>query len=235
MGMRQRTTPLVLGFLSVLTLVSIAICPASAQSVYVAGAVGADMLFVSNEEAFGFIPSRGSGEAISGAARLGVLVEERWGIELEVSRAAQIRDTSTPGGPFPLASAFPVFLPEIDLHTRITTISTTASIRQQVADRTALVYLGGIVFHRVDSRFEYDARRGPPIFADLGFGESLTSIGLVLPSIRTDSVQYGVGPVVGFEAHIGYGDHLTIVPGVRMHGFPEAWLLRPAVGVGWRF
>ena len=48
-------------------------------------------------------------------------------------------------------------------------------------------------------------------------------------------VDYGAGPMVGFEAHIGYGEHFTIIPGVRMHGLPASWLLRPSVGAGWAF
>jgi hypothetical protein len=226
---------LILGF------VCASAAPAAAQAVYVAGSVGADMLFVSGADSFGVSTATGGGEAISGAARLGVVRDERWGIELEVSRAAEIEEASSTGGilPLALASTFPIFLPEIDVRTRTTTISTTASIRQQVADRTALVYLGGIVFHRIDTQFEYRARRGQPNLADFVLGQlpvgSTVASSSFAPSLRTESVQYGVGPVVGFEAHIGYGEHLTIVPGVRMHGLPNSWLLRPAVGVGWRF
>jgi hypothetical protein len=216
-----------------LSFICIAAGPAAAQSLYVAGAVGAEMLVVSDQDFFGLSPATGGGQSISGAARLGVVMNERWGIELELSRAGEIRDTSRPGGAIPLGEEFPLFLPEIDLHTRITTISTTASIRQQVADRVALAYLGGVVFHRTDDRADYRARRGPPIFADLGFTDAVGSFGF--PSARVESVRYGAGPVVGFEAHIGYGEHLTIVPSLRLHGLPGSWLLRPAVAVGWNF
>src|SRR5687768_974981 len=105
---------------SVLALVSLAVCPASAQSVYVAGALGADIWLDSGQESFGFSAPTGGGEALSGAARLGTVLNDRFGIELEVSRAGETRNTSRSGGPLPLgrvdarstalAGALPFFL-----------------------------------------------------------------------------------------------------------------------------
>ena len=213
------------------TFLCLVTCPAAAQSVYVAGAVGADISLVSGQESLGIVGPTGGGESLSGAARIGVDLAQRFGVELEVSRAAEQHEVSQPGIN-PLAALFPSFLPEINSRTRITTISATASIRQQVSDNVALAYLGGVVFHRTDSRIEYRGLRGLPVFADFS---DLASLGLVLPSARFDGVGYGAGPVVGFEAHIGYGEHFTIIPGVRMHGLPQSWLLRPSVAAGWRF
>jgi hypothetical protein len=217
---------------------------AAAQSIYAAGAVGADISLVSGQESFGIPSTTGGGEALSGAARVGVVLDGRFGVEFELSRAAELRDESRPGIN-PLAALFPIFVPEIETRTRITTISTTASIRQQVSDRIALAYLGGIVFHRTDSRLDYRAIRGIPVAgATVGLDrvtfttgglEPIFPVGLSLPSFNVDGVRYGVGPVVGMEAHIGYGDHITIIPGVRMHGLPATWLIRPSVGVGWTF
>jgi hypothetical protein len=77
------------------------------------------------------------------------------------------------------------------------------------------------------------------VFGESGYTISslydILPVGIALPSSRIESVQYGSGPVVGFEAHIGYGEHFTIIPGVRMHGLPNAWLVRPSVGAGWTF
>jgi len=220
--------------------------PAAAQSVYVAGALAADISLASGQESFGFSMPMGGGEALSGAARLGTVLNDRFGIELEVSRAGETRNMSRSGGPLPLGGALPIFLPQIESSTRITTVSTTASIRQQVADTVALVYLGGIVFHRTDSRVDYRGLRALPAlggstlggsftFGDFAFFDGVTPVGVVLPSTRIESVQYGAGPVVGFEAHIGYGEHFLIVPGIRMHSLPASWLLRPSVAAGWRF
>ncbi len=145
----------------VFTLVSVATRPASAQSFYVAGALGADITLASGQESGDFGVPTGGGEALSGAARLGVVLEPRWGIEFEVSRAGEIRETSRTGPvPLPLGIARPTFLPEIESRRRVTTVSATASIRQQVSDNVALAYLGGVVFHRTDTRVEYGGLRG---------------------------------------------------------------------------
>jgi hypothetical protein len=231
--------------LVVLAVVCVFSHSAAAQSVYVAGTVGADISLASGQESFGFSMPMGGGEALSGAARLGTVLNDRFGVELEVSRAGETRNMSRSGGPLPLAGALPIFLPQIESRTRITTVSTTASIRQQVADTVALVYLGGIVFHRTDSRVDYRGLRALPALGGSTFGggftfgdfafDGVTPVGVVLPSTRVESVQYGAGPVVGFEAHIGYGQHFTIIPGVRMHSLPGSWLVRPSVGAGWSF
>lgn len=250
MGMRQRAASVVVRSFSVLAFVSIAICPASAQSVYVAGALGADIVFASGQESIGISFPAGGGESLSGAARLGVLLEPRWGIELEVSRAGEIKETSS-NGPSPLAGgiARPIFLPEIEFRRRVTTVSATASIRQQVSDNVALAYLGGVVFHRTDSRVDYGGLRGfdvrslSSVSGSLNVfppGEPISPVGLALPSLflpssRIETVQYGAGPVVGFEAHIGYGTHFLIIPGIRMHGLPASWLVRPSIAAGWSF
>ena len=228
-----------------LAFVCIATSPVSAQTVYVAGAVGADISLASGQESFGFSTPMGGGEALSGAARLGTVLNDRFGVELEVSRAGETRNMSRSGGPRPLAGALPIFLPQIESRTRITTVSTTASIRQQAGDTVALVYLGGIVFHRTDSRVDYRGLRALPAlggstlgpgfaFGDFAF-DGVTPVGVVLPSTRVESVRYGAGPVVGFEAHLGYGEHFLIVPSIRMHSLPASWLLRPGIAAGWKF
>ena len=251
--MRQSAATLALRLLTALAFVAIGIRPASAQSVYVAGALGADITLASGQESIGLSVPMGGGEALSGAARLGVLLEPRWGIELEVSRAGEIRETSRTGPvPLPLGIGRPAFLPEIEFRRRVTTVSATASIRQQVSDNVALAYLGGVVFHRTDTRVEYGNLRGftttsgvsaigsfsftPPPPA----GEPISPIGIVLPSLflpslRIQGVEYGAGPVVGFEAHIGYGEHFLIVPSIRLHSLPASWLLRPGIAAGWTF
>jgi hypothetical protein len=215
---------------------------AAAQSIYVAGGVGADIVLASGQESIGLAGPTAAGESLSGAARLGTMLNDRFGVELEVSRAAEHRDSSSPGIN-PLAALFPLFVPQVDSRTQLTTVSATASIRQQVSDNVALAYLGGIVFHRTDSRVEYRGLRALPASGGLGASgsfipvgaEIISPVGLVLPFSRIETVRYGAGPVVGFEAHIGVGEHFTVIPGVRMHGLPASWLVRPAVAAGWRF
>jgi hypothetical protein len=238
--------------LAVAILICFAAGPATAQSVYVAGALGADITLASGQESIGLSVPTGGGEALSGAARLGVLLEPRWGIELEVSRAGEIRETSRTGPvPLPLGIARPAFLPEIEFRRRVTTVSATASIRQQVSDNVALAYLGGVVFHRTDTQVEYGGLRGYTATSGVSAigsfsfipppgSEPISPVGLALPSLflpssRIETVVYGAGPVVGFEAHIGYGTHFLIIPGLRMHGLPATWLVRPSIAAGWSF
>src|SRR5688572_4835565 len=157
-------------FLLALGVICVFSHSAAAQSIYVAGALGADISLASGQESFGFSVPMGGGEALSGAARLGTVLNDRFGVELEVSRAGEIGNMSRSGGPLPLAGALPIFLPQIESRTRITTVSTTASIRQQVADTVALVYLGGVVFHRTDSRIDYRGLRALPALGGVGGG-----------------------------------------------------------------
>jgi hypothetical protein len=94
-------------FLFVLAVICLFTNTASAQSVYVAGAIGADISFVNGQESIQFALPTGGGEAFSGAARLGVLLDQRWGIELEVGRAGEVRKRSGLGiGPLPLGPQF---------------------------------------------------------------------------------------------------------------------------------
>ena len=223
---------------SAVVLSTLGICggPATAQSIYVAGSVGADILLVSGQESAGVPLSNGGGEAVSGAARLGVLLDDRFGVELEAGRGAEMRHGSRLRGPQPLAGALSLFVPEIAFSTRVTTVSTTASVRQQVADTVALVYLGGVVFHRIDSRTEFGGFPILPLLGELGaLGLSIPPARLTIAPSRVDSVEYGAGPVAGFETHIGVGEHFRIMPGVRLHGLPSSWLLRPSVAAGWEF
>jgi hypothetical protein len=212
---------------------------AAEQQMYVAGAAGADISLASHQDSNGLTFPTGSGEALSGAARLGVLLEPRWGIELEVSRAAEVRETSQPDTAYGFVGARRVVAPETEQRTRVTTVSATASIRQLVSDTVALAYSGGIVFHRTDRQVDYRFIRGSIGSTSVVFGESGYSIegiySLVPVPTRIETVQYGAGPVVGFEAHIGYGEYFAIIPGVRMHSLPASWLLRPSVAAGWRF
>jgi len=50
-----------------------------------------------------------------------------------------------------------------------------------------------------------------------------------------NSVVYSARPMAGFEARIGLTDHVQLVPGVRMHGIQGGWLIRPSVGLSWKF
>ena len=110
-------------FLLVLAVFLFVIRPVAAQSIYAAGSLGADIVFASGQESNGFTFPTGGGESISGAARVGVLLEPRWGIELEVSRAGEIRETFQPNIAYGFVGARPAVAPETEHRTRMTTVS----------------------------------------------------------------------------------------------------------------
>jgi hypothetical protein len=57
---------------------------------------------------------------------------------------------------------------------------------------------------------------------------------LVLPG-EYEAVVYDLGPLVGLDAHVAVGEHLRLVPSVRMHTTEGVWTVRYAAGVGWVF
>lgn len=227
--------------------------PAWAQSPYVAGAIGAEIVRSTSVESAGSTFGSGNGESWSGAIRVGTLLAPRFGVELEFLRpgaiegdgdgpvyiAADIQravvgrlvaDGLAADGLFADAAIFPPIFPIISQQTRIsaTTVSTLAFARQAVGGRADLVYLGGLGFSRVVHEIEF------------GIPRALLAAGRpILPLYRTRTTQYGVGPIVGAEARIGMTEHARLVAGVRLHALGQSlvngWLVRPSVGLAWTF
>jgi hypothetical protein len=205
---------------------------AFAQSTYVAGAIGAEMLRATTVSAAGVEFDTGSGESFFGALRVGTFLVPRFGVELEFLRPGEIENDrdgrlylaardGIPVDPLVgrLGDSGSASLPIIAMRTtvRTTTISALATARQSVG-RVDLVYLGGIGFSRVVQAVELGIPRG---------------------SFETGTTQHAVGPVVGTEARIGMTEHAWLVTGVRLHalgqGLVDGWLIRPSVGLGWTF
>ena len=216
--------------------------PAWAQSPYVAGAIGAEIVRSTSVKSPGSTFDSGNGESWSGAIRVGTLVAPRFGVELEFLRPGAIDGD----GPVYIAADIPravvgrlvadglvadaAIFPIISQQTRAraTTVSTLAFARQAVGERVDLVYLGGLGFSRVVHEIEF------------GIPRSLLAAGRpVVPSYRTCTTQYGVGPIVGAEARIGMTEHARLVAGVRLHALGQSlmdgWLVRPSVGLAWTF
>ena len=217
--------------------------PSWAQSPYIAGAIGAEIVRSTSVTSSGSTFAAGSGESWSGAVRLGTHVAPRVGVELEWLHPGTIETDGN--GPIYFASDLPrgvgnpipdvlmrdsVFAPIISqqTRTRASTLSTLAFLRQPVSERVDLVYLGGIGFSRVVHEVEFGYPRILPA----------SSAGLVLPSSRTRTTQYGVGPVVGAEARIGMTERVRLVAGMRLHALGQSvngWMVRPNVGLSWTF
>lgn len=218
--------------------------PAWAQSPYVAGAIGAEIVRSTSVRSAGSTFDSGSGESWSGAIRVGTLVAPRVGVELEFLRPGAIE--SDHDGPVYIAAEiqravvgslvadglvgdatiFPIISQQT--RTRTTTVSTLAFARQAVGERVDLVYLGGLGFSRVVHEIEF------------GIPRSLLAAGRpFVPSYKTRTTQYGVGPIVGAEARIGMTEHARLVAGLRLHALGQSlvdgWLVRPTVGLAWTF
>jgi len=190
---------------------------------------------------------REGGEAIGFALRVGTHVGSTWGVEAEFARPSEIENAGRPeilplaysdlpadliaqlvtGSVGTAASSLPVVYPipyDILTSERNTTFSTTAWVRQGLSRRSALVYLGGVGVHRIETRTEYT------------FGPIRGPISFSLPSkTRTRTVTYSVRPVVGIEWRMGMTDQLELVVGTRLHGLEGGVLIRPSVGLGWIF
>lgn len=209
--------------------------PVYAQSPYVAGIVGAEVVRTSSSGG----RNNGNGEALAGAVRVGTFLTPRIGVEVEMHLPARIESTEL--GIYPalegslqpgtaLAYLFDVLpssvrVPQTRTEVRAVTTSALLFASQKVSSRLDLVYLGGVGFTRVSRRFSFD---GPMALAEL------------IP-IRLDleNVQYGAGPVVGIEARMAFSAHARVVGGIRLHAPSQAlldgWLIRPGVGVSWSF
>jgi hypothetical protein len=216
----------------VATLVAV---PASAQSPYVAGTIGTDVIRSTSATFAGLTNSSSNGEAWNLAIRAGSFLAPRAGVEIELLRPAASRidddrvyiaaNRSLPpiGGTdaavtVPAVSIFPPPVISSSLHVRTTTLSTLAFARQSIGARADLVYLGGLGFSRVVHETELGTPGG---------------------SLITRTIQYGVGPVVGAEARIGMTTHVRLVAGIRLHSLGQSlldgWLVRPGIGLSWSF
>jgi hypothetical protein len=222
-------------------LVTLGSGAASAQSPYAGAALVGDVLRSTHSEStFGREVPDG-GEAIGFALRVGTPLGARWGVELEFTRPGEI-ETELAGGPIPLSRADTItslttaaigstliqVLPQpvsysLNATERHSTLSTTMWFAQQLSPKVSLVYLAGMGFFRAtyESEFRFDILPG-------GIASPL------VPS-RTRTVNYGVRPLAGFEARLKLTEHVDLVPGVRLHGLENSWLLRPAVGLAWNF
>lgn len=213
---------------------------ASAQGVYVGGAIGAEVVRSSSTQSGGTTYNAGSGEAFAGAIRVGAGITEHVGVELEFFRPGEIEGNL--GGPIYLAAfdfvsaAFPqrpgegLSFPSIigqSTRVRATTTSTLLVARHPIGDRVELAYMGGIGFSRVVRKTEFNFPRG------------ILPVGGVIQLPATRTTQYAAGPVVGLEVRAGMTDHAQVVAGVRLHALGQSvidgWMIRPSVGLAWEF
>jgi hypothetical protein len=213
---------------------------ARAQSAYVAGTIGADVSRVSHTDSNFYLSSPNGTETLSGSVRVGSAIGPSWGVELEFVHSARSHEQVTPSV-LPLAttaittsfsftstsaSVIPIRFVQSDVRQSHSDLDAVLWVRQGVGGSVDLVYLGGVAF----SRQRTEISQNFP-----------TIIGLVAPlpppnsAFRSTTISYGTRPLAGMEARIRFTSHVRLIPGVRLQGIAEGWLLRPYVGLGWFF
>lgn len=217
---------------------------ASAQGVYVGGAVGAEAVRTSSTESGGITYDSGSGDAFAGAIRAGTFLTDHVGLELEYFRPGEIETDG--GGAIYLADdpllaysftdgrfgdigipSFPSIISQ-SVRMRTSTMSALLTARQSLGGKVELVYLGGVGFSRVVHEIEY------------GFPRGLLPVAPAIQrSYSSRTTQYAAGPVVGIEVRAGMTDHAQVVAGLRLHALGQAvldgWMIRPSIGLAWKF
>jgi hypothetical protein len=232
---------------SILTLafvLFIATMPAAAQtspSTYIGVSVigefahfgGVDVDGAALSAVTGFDTSR-NGKTIGVGVFLGRALGERWGVEFEFVRGGTIKERQTQaigaglgGGAIGVGpTAIPNFEFSVESEQQHTSFGAIAWARQELGARVDLSFLGGVSFNRVEAEQE--------------IAISASTVGMLLPIPReSNTVRYGVGPVVGLEAAIDIAEHVALTGGLRVRGLNvtslSGWLVQPAAGLRWVF
>src|SRR5688500_10989876 len=171
---------------------------AFAQGPYVGASIFADVVRTSHAET-GFDSNGGSGEAVGFALKVGAPIGASWGVELEFARPSSIRSREdrffalpavlSPEQLAALADVAPTIFPPpilpvpiaFETRDRHTSLSAVLWAMQNVSDRVALVYLGGVAFNRFEREYGYAFDFAPTLFS------------------RSQTTVYGTKPVVGFD------------------------------------
>jgi hypothetical protein len=213
--------------------------PAFSQSAYLAGSIGADRPFLTSVKVDGQTRID-PGTALAFGVRAGLPLGVQWGAEVEFSRGtAVIKDERAGRGLFGPTSvlgaglfdigSLPSTSPGYELLVHATyrnaSIDPLVWFTHPLSNRLDLAFIGGIAFNRLeaDERYEVIALR-----PNLSFSFTVRPISL-------HTVQYRVGALAGIETRVAMGDHVRVIPGVRIHGVGSGWAVRPAVSVGWLF
>lgn len=219
---------------------------AFAQETYVSASLIGDIVRSSHAEAPG-LPDTSGGEALGFALRVGTPLGSNWGVEAEFARPAEIElamddgslaywssfgaQSGPVGGQLDSITLLPpraISVPSIrafgESSQRTTTMSASLWVQQQLSGRVAMMYLAGMGFYRSEYQYRISYE---PLFIGLP--------GVALPAFDNTSIAYGVRPLAGIESRISMTDHVQLVPGVRLHGAENGWLIRPSVGLAWTF
>ena len=233
--------------LALTLLVVLFAASARAQSAYVAGTIGADVSRVSHTDANFYSSSPDGSETLSGSVRVGTTIGPSWGVELELVQSGRSHDQVTPvvsplatinsTTPAPVItlpgftfgsdspSVNPIRFVQSDIRQSHSDLDALIWARQAVGGSVDLVYLGGVAFSRQRTEITQNFPTILQLFAPLPPNSAF----------RSTTISYGTRPVAGVEARIRFTSHVRLIPGVRLQGIADGWLLRPYVGLGWFF
>jgi hypothetical protein len=172
------------------------------------------------------------GESIGFSLSAERMLGERWGVMLEFARPGEIDRSSTYSPPvIAIYPPVPIIVLTRDVEFRNDSLNVMATFSQPAGDRLELGFLAGVSFTRGEWTTSY--RYDPTVLVRVPPDE----LSLAVPALT--AVQYGVGPIVGFDARIRFTDRFAIVPGIRLQSASVAdqpgWLVRPAVAARFGF
>ena len=208
--------------------------PSFGQSIYVGVAAGSDTFLTTEIDVGEFSQPESGGTTPVFAVRGGMALGERWGAEVEFARSLTIeRDDAIDFPSFPptfggvIVANFPRPSFRVESEEALTAVSTTAWVSYPLNARLDIVVTAGASFQRseTEQRLSVD-------FPQLVFP------GVPMLTVFPDSTRvtsYDVGPVVGLEGRIRFGDHLRVVPALRLSDTAGGWSIRPTVGMDWVF
>lgn len=181
-----------------------------------------------------------------GGLRVGTFLHPRWSLELGADVAS--RETVDLDQQAVILIYPPP--PRLDLKasTRFTTVSTMVGFHPPALGRVRLAYRAGFSFVRAVYASEYPGYPGYPmptaIFSESRGGGPVRLPPIILPPprIATITQKHNTGALtLGFDAAIDVTDRLAVAPEVRALVFstpgmgPGVFLIRPGVGVRWKF
>lgn len=208
--------------------------PAFGQSIYVGVAAGSDTFLASKFETGPFTQPQSGGTTPTIAVRGGIALAERWGAEVEFAHSLTIERNETvdfPNSPIILTGVLPARFPQptfrVESEQAMTAVNTLAWVSYPLNARLDVVVMAGASFQRseTEQRFAVD-------FSQVLFP------GTPIVTLQPDSTRvtaYDVGPLVGLEGRIRFGDHLRVVPALRLSDTAAGWSIRPTVGMDWVF
>ena len=234
-------------------LVWTAAAPASGQDASVSASLIGDIVRFGGSETAGLPDFSPGGEALGFALRVGTRLGPAWGVEAELARPGEIESDGRPdviplraGGftwedaaarirtdGFTVPGIETLIFPPISYRVRTAyrdlTVSAGAWARQDLSARLALVYSGGVGFHRTERKLElsFDPIR---VIPPMPGGTAIVPGAMV-----TKTTTYSARPFAGIEARVGMTERLELVTGLRVHGLDGGVLVRPSIGLGWTF